>query len=228
MAIEPDGDRNRTTGDGQHGTSRIDEVGDTTKKKTNWLPLILGALALLALLFALSQCGRDEPDVQPVVVDDTIEPVTTPDVSGETAAAGTIAAGPADTGNILTDLRGYLGSGEAAGRRFSFNDVKFATDLAEVPADAQTTITGLADVFKASPTASVRLEGYADAVGDAKANAELGARRAAAIKTALDSAGIETGRIATATGGESNPVDSSADASGRTENRRADLIVTAK
>ena len=225
MAIEPNG--SRTTGTGQHGTSRIDEVG-TAKKKTNWLPLILGALALLALIFALSQCGRDEPETQPVAVDNNVEPVTTPDVSGETAAAGTAAAGAASTGNILNDLRAYLASNEAAGRRFSFDDVRFATGSADVPADAGTTITGLADVLKASPTAVVRLEGYADAVGDAAANADLGARRAAAIKTALVAAGIETGRISTASGGENNPVDTNASAGGRSENRRTDLIVTTK
>ncbi len=223
MAIEPNSDRNRT-GSGSHGTSHIDEVG--SDKKKNWLPWIIGALALLALLFALSRCNRDE--ARPVAVDNGVDNVATADVSGETAAAGTAAAASADSGNILNDLRTYLASGEAAGRRFSFDGVKFATGSADVPADAATTITGLSDVLKASPKAAVRIEGYADAVGDAGANADLGARRAAAIKTALTGAGIEAGRIATATGGESNPVDSNATAGGRTDNRRTDLVVTAK
>ena len=51
MAIEPTNDPNRDRD--THGSSRIDSVaGD---KKTNWLPWIIGALALLALLYALTQ-----------------------------------------------------------------------------------------------------------------------------------------------------------------------------
>ncbi len=224
MAIEPGGDRNRTSG--KHGTSHIDEVG--SDKKKNWLPWIIGALALLALLFALSRCNRDESPA-PVAVDNGVNNTgTTPDVMGETAAAGNAAAASADSGSILNDMRTYLASGEAAGRRFSFDGIKFATGSADVPADAGATVTGLADVLKANPKASVRVEGYTDAVGDAAANADLGARRANAIKTALTGAGIAAARVATGTGGESNPVDTNATGSGRTDNRRTDVVVTAK
>ena len=38
--------------------------------------------------------------------------------------------------------------------------------------------------------------------------------------------GIEPGRIETTTGGDNDPVDSNATASGRAENRRTELVVT--
>lgn len=224
MAIDPN---NRET----HGTSRIDEVGGgTTKKKTNWLPWLLAALGILALLFTLSRCNRDERRVEPAPAEvNTVDPaVTTPDVSGETAAAGTAAAAGAATGNVLDDMRTYLASGEPAGRRFSFDNIQFATGSADVPAGAQTTIAGVSQLLQSNPNARVRVEGYADARGDAATNRDLGARRAQAIKTALTGAGISADRIETGTGGEANPVDTNATAGGRSDNRRTDVVVTAK
>lgn len=227
MAIEPNGDRNRQT----HGTSRIDQVGDTPeKKKTNWLPWILAALGTLLLLFTLSRCNRDEARVTPVNNEVNTTEVNTamPDVSGATAAAGTAAAAGAASGNLLDDMRTYLASGEPAGRRFTFDGINFASGSADLPGEAQSTISGLSRLLQANPNARVRVEGYADARGDAAANKDLGSRRAQAIKTALTGAGVAANRVEAATGGETNPVDSNATAAGQNENRRTDLVVTAK
>lgn len=211
-----------------HGTSRIDPVEGETKK-TNWLPWILGLLALLGLLFALSRCNRDEPrEAAPVDVNTVETNLATPDVTGATAAAGTAAAAGAASGNILNDMRTYLGSNEPAGRRFTFDNIQFASASADLPAGAQETISGVASLLQSSPNSRVRIEGYADARGDDAANRDLGARRAQAIKTALTSAGVPANRIETGSGGETNPVDSNATASGRTENRRTDIVVTTK
>lgn len=222
MAIEPNGDRGRQT----HGTSRIDAVDEPAKKKAGWLPWLLGLLGILALLFLLSRCNRDEPARAPV------EPVETntavADITGETAAVGTAAAGAAESGNILNDMRGYLGSAEAVGRRFTFDNIKFATASAAIPAEASPTITGLAQLLKDNPSARIKVEGYADARGNDAANRKLGADRAAAVKQALSGAGVAPNRIETGTGGEQNPVDSNATQAGRTENRRTDVVVTAK
>lgn len=167
-----------------HGTSRIDEVGGPAKK-TNLLPWILAALGTLALLFTLSRCNRDDRRVEPAPVE-TNTAAATPDVTGTTAAAGTAAAAGAVTGNALEDMRTYLASGETAGRRFSFDNIEFTTGSADVPASAQTTIAGLGQLLGANPNARVRVEGYADARGDAAVNRDLGAQRAQAIKTARD------------------------------------------
>ena len=220
MAIEPNGRDGKT-----HGTSRIDSVDEPAKKKNSILPWILAALGIAALLFTLSRCNRDEP-VRPVEQVETNTAV--PDVTGETAAAGTAAAAGADSGNILIDMRNYLASGENAGRRFTFDGIKFATASAAIPAEATTTITGLAQLMKENPKARIRVEGYADARGNDAVNRKLGADRAAAVKKSLTGAGVDGSRVETATGGEENPVDSNATSSGQTENRRTDVVVTAK
>ena len=149
-------------------------------------------------------------------------------MSGETAAAGTAAAAGAATGDALGDMTTYVGSSEAAGRRFSFDTIKFATNSAVVPTDAKATVDGIAGLLKSNANTAIRIEGYADAKGTAGANKNLGSMRANAVKQALTAAAILSGRITTATGGEGNPVDSNATSAGRGENRRTDIVVTKK
>jgi outer membrane protein OmpA-like peptidoglycan-associated protein len=48
------------------------------------------------------------------------------------------------------------------------------------------------------------------------------------VKAALVAKGVDAARIETVTGGESDPVDTNATAGGRFENRRTELVVTAR
>ena len=95
-----------------------------------------------------------------------------------------------------------------------------AVDAAEVDQVAAT--------LKQYGTAHVRIAGYADSRGPDAANLKLGKARADAIKAALVARGIDAGRIDTVSGGEKDPVDSNATAAGRFENRRTELVVTAR
>jgi|GEM_PF-462438 len=212
-----------------HGTSRVTPAA-APARKTNWLPWLLLGLGLLALLWWLSRRG-DDP--QPVTT--TTEQTTTvaptaggPDVSGETAPAGVAAAGAAGTGNALADLQAYLASPEPAGRRFSFDNIHFATNSAELPADAQPVIAGIVQAVQAAPNARIRVEGYADARGAAQANAQLGAQRADTVARALIAAGVAPGRLESASGGELNPIDTNATAQGQADNRRTDIVIVSK
>jgi hypothetical protein len=129
-----------------HGNSTVTPVGGPPPKKTNWLPWILAGLGLLALLFLLSRCGRDETTATQTTTTQATPPVDTsgvavqdPTVTGATAPAGVAAGAAAASGDMLEQMRAYLGSTEAAGRRFTFDNINFATNSAELPADAGTT-----------------------------------------------------------------------------------------
>jgi outer membrane protein OmpA-like peptidoglycan-associated protein len=185
-----------------------------TEKKTNWLAWILLALGVLALLFWL-QRGRDERAAvaaSPAAVALPVErPVERP---------GAI---PAMTGT--SGVGGFLAGTEALPRTFVFEKLNFDTAGNTVRAENQDEVAALVTTLRQHPTSRIRIVGYADARGASDANAVLGKSRAESVKSSLVAGGIPAARIETASGGETNPVDSNATASGQAENRRTELVV---
>lgn len=182
-------------------------------KPVNWLAWIALALGLLALLWALTR-HRD--------VATTTETVTT------TAAAPVAAAGApvaATTTASVGTLGAYLAGGEAAPRTFAFDTMHFATASSELTAADKTTVEDVAGVLGKYPKTNVKIVGYADARGNAAANAKLGLDRSNSVKAALTAKGVDGSRIATGSGGDADPVDTNATANGQAENRRTELVV---
>jgi outer membrane protein OmpA-like peptidoglycan-associated protein len=207
-------------GDHKGGAPR--HVHIEKNKKTNWLPWLLLGLGVLALLFALSRCGRDDEVVTnskatAVPAEPKAEVVAaTPNAAGSAALVGTTALG------------GFLAGNEPTPRSFVFEKLNFDTAESEVRAVDAAEIDQVAATLKQYGTAKVRIAGYADARGNGAANAALGKARAESVKSALVAKGIDAGRIETVSGGENDPVDTNATASGQFENRRTELAVTSR
>lgn len=198
------------------------------KKGFNWLPWLLGALALLGLLFALSRCGRDErtvvaPDDGMTATGDNMVVGQTPDAPASAPLAGT-AAGAATVAGV-SGLGGYLAGSDPAPATFQFEKINFDTAKNEVRPQDRQELTEVATVLKQHANSRIRIAGFADARGSDPANAQLGKARAEAVKAALVAQGIDAGRIETASGGENDPVDTNATAGGQAENRRTELVV---
>ncbi|MEH6433919.1 OmpA family protein [Massilia sp. DD77] len=204
-------------------------VGPATKK-ANWIPWILLALGLLALLFGLRRCS-DERDSAPVAAVPATAPVadtaTVPATAPATVATPAPAAVPA-TGAVLAGTSGvgsYLAGTEALPRTFVFEKLHFDTSKSDIRPVDRDELNTLGAALKQYPNARIRIVGYADARGAATANATLGKERAESVKAALVADGIAATRIETASGGETNPVDSNATSTGQAENRRTELVV---
>lgn len=234
-------DPNRPRNGEVHGASTVTPVGGEKKKGLGWLLPLLGLLLLLALLFLmLRSCGDDERETTTAAA--PVEATAPAAVPTTTAPAGaTTPALPVETvtlpgGQTLQlapqtlnyELQRYLGSPEPAPRTFQFENLNFATSSAELPADAQTTVSALAQIMTAYPNARAQVVGYADARGAEPANAQLGAQRADSVARALIASGVPADRITSASGGEQNPAASNTSAQGMAENRRTELTVTAK
>jgi outer membrane protein OmpA-like peptidoglycan-associated protein len=225
---------------GVHGSSTVTPV--PAKKSRPWWLWLLPLLLLLGLLLLLLRtCDDDETETDTTTVTSTEQSTRAPVTTTPVPATGATPALPVERvtlpggrtvelapNTFNYQLQQYLASPEPAPRRFTFDNLNFATGSAELPADAQATVSALSQILAAYPNARVRVEGYADARGSEQSNAQLGARRAEAVAQALIGQGLAAGRVTAATGGETNPVDNNATAQGQAENRRTDLVVTAK
>ena len=220
-----------------HGTSKLTDV--PKKKGMAWLPWLIGALLLLALLFLLLRsCGH------PSATTATNTETTTMTVTNTADASATVATTPPVGVQQVTlpngkavglqpqtlnyELQRFLASSNPTPQTFTFDHLNFATNSAALPADAQDTVGALAQILTAYPNAKVQLNGYADATGTDPQNVRLGAERAEAVAKALTAQGVAADRIKTATGGASHPVDTNANSQGRAENRRTELVVLSK
>ncbi len=178
-------------------------------KPIPWLPIALGALALLALLAFLLR-GRHEG----------------PGGIAEVKLCGgqTISL---NRDSFNWNLANFLTSGNDSDlpKTFVFDNLNFDTDTTNLTPASQQTVNDLIAVLKACPNSQVQLAGHTDNTGDAGANLGLSERRAAAIKNQLVAGGVAADRLTTAGFGETKPIASNDTEEGKARNRRTELIV---
>lgn len=194
-------------------------VGAATKKK-GWLPWLFLALGLLALLLGLSRCNRNDETARVAQAPAPVPGPADAPAASTAPAAGALAV-PAGASGVGT----YLGGTEALPRTFVFEKLNFDTAKSDIREADRDELSALAAAMKQYPNSRIRIVGYADARGSAAANATLGKERADSVKAALVLEGIDAARLETASGGETNPVDTNATSVGQAENRRTELIV---
>jgi outer membrane protein OmpA-like peptidoglycan-associated protein len=209
------------TGAAAAGTARANPLPplrnpavDGAEPRRNYmLPWVLGGLALLALILALSQCDRDKDRARPVDVATT--EIVTPRVAGAPLREGTLAY----------DLDRFMSSKDGLPRTFTFEGVNFDSGTANLRSADSSDLDDIARVLAAYPDSRAAIVGYADAQGDSAFNRDLGANRAKAVVAALASRGVTPDRLEARTGGESEPTATNATPGGRFENRRTELVI---
>lgn len=103
--------------------------------------------------------------------------------------------------------------------------VYFSSDSSDLTPESQKTLAAQAAWLRQYSSQTITVEGHADERGTREYNIALGARRAAAVKTALTSNGVNAARIRTISYGKERPVKVCDDISCWSQNRRAQTVL---
>jgi len=169
---------------------------------------------LLALVFAvaISACKTTEPE-------ETItEPTETAPVVEEATTA------PAPDPRDFTDARNFDNSESLLSKRVIYFDF----DKSEVKSEYRSIVAAHAAYVSAHGSARVTLEGHADERGTREYNLGLGERRGNAISGLLSAAGAMGSQLDTVSYGEERPVCRMSDENCWWQNRRVEIVYTAR
>jgi outer membrane protein OmpA-like peptidoglycan-associated protein len=119
--------------------------------------------------------------------------------------------------NAKQTARGYV---------ITFGDVLFATDESRLKRSGMRNVDKLVNFLTQYPQRTVLIEGFTDSTGSKSKNLRLSERRSQAVQVALINSGINSNRISTMGLGESYPVASNGNASGRQLNRRVEIVLS--
>ncbi len=169
-------------------------------------------LLALVIAVAISACKTTEPEPEPVT-----EPESTPVVEEVTTAA---APDPHD----YTDARNFDNSESLLFKRVIYFDF----DKSDVKSEYRAIVAAHAAYVSSHGSARVTLEGHADERGTREYNIGLGERRGNAISGLLSAAGARGNQLDTVSYGEERPVCRVSDEDCWWQNRRVEIIYTAR
>lgn len=170
---------------------------------------------LLAVAFALvlSACKTTTPETEPSA------PVTT-DTTVVEEATTTAAPDPRD----YTDARNFDNSESLLSKRVIYFDF----DKSEIKAEYREIVAAHAAYISAHSSARVTLEGHADERGTREYNLGLGERRGNAASGLLSASGVRGTQLDVVSYGEERPVCRVSDESCWWQNRRVEIVYTAR
>lgn len=103
-------------------------------------------------------------------------------------------------------------------------DVLFDTGRATLKEGAYSRLDTLSSALRNHPERRILIEGFTDSTGSAESNLALSRARAESVRDALVKRGVAAGRVDVRGNGEARPVASNADAAGRQQNRRVEIV----
>jgi outer membrane protein OmpA-like peptidoglycan-associated protein len=114
----------------------------------------------------------------------------------------------------------------ARGLIVSMSDVLFDTGKYSLKAGAREKLAKVAGILLAYPGLNIEIGGYTDNVGTDAMNQTLSENRAGSVRDYLVQQGVLTNSVSARGYGNTLPVASNNDSSGRQQNRRVELLVS--
>jgi outer membrane protein OmpA-like peptidoglycan-associated protein len=128
---------------------------------------------------------------------------------------------------LQAQLNSVLQTRESArGLIVNMSDVLFDLNKATLKPGARVKLAKVAGIVTAYPDLKLQVEGFTDSTGTEEYNQRLSEQRAQAVREFLTSQGVPAANISSQGYGESDPIASNDNATGRQLNRRVELVVS--
>jgi len=114
----------------------------------------------------------------------------------------------------------------ARGLIISMSDVLFDTGKYSLKPGAREKLAKVAGILIAYPGLNIEIDGYTDNVGGDEMNQTLSENRASSVREYLTNQSVSSGSVSAKGFGNTSPVASNENATGRQENRRVELVVS--
>jgi len=114
----------------------------------------------------------------------------------------------------------------ARGLIISMSDVLFDTGKYSLKPGAREKLAKVAGILIAYPGLNIEIDGYTDNVGGDEMNQKLSENRASSVKEYLTGQSVSSGSVSAKGFGNTSPVASNENSTGRQENRRVELVVS--
>ncbi len=111
---------------------------------------------------------------------------------------------------------------------YEFDRITFETDSATLRPQSREQLANIAAILKAYPSVRVKIGGYTDNSGDARANLALSQSRAQTVMNQLRDLDVASSRLDAEGYGNQHPIADNTTADGRARNRRVALRATQK
>jgi len=111
-------------------------------------------------------------------------------------------------------------------KKFTTYGIHFDFDKSSIQNESVPLIREMAATMQNNPLWTINITGYTDSTGDPGYNQKLSLARAQTLKAALVRLGVNSNRMTTVGGGETNPVAPNTSIEGRAKNRRVELART--
>ena len=128
----------------------------------------------------------------------------------------------------MTALSQALSGGQPLPQRFVLSDLTFRTDSAEIDPSSARVLDDVAQTLAADPGARLRIEGHTDSTGTRDVNQQLSQSRAEATRAYLVTKGVAADHVEAVGLGADRSLASNAQATGRADNRRIELVVVSR
>lgn len=114
------------------------------------------------------------------------------------------------------------------GKSYRVNDLKYATNSAEITQSSKYILDQLIVFLKENPSVKIEVQGHTDNVGDLESNMALSKQRAYSVVDYLQEHGVKTARLTAQGFGPTKPLASNDTEAGKAENRRTAFVITGR